>query len=817
MLEWQDNLFLIKESNKMNFQVKKVFFIAAIFFASVLKISSQDASGFLPDEIFLRTTTQSCCKYFEFTLVDGRIYAKKHSEKKWKLFLKTGLPYSKMETTGLDEFPPPERITEISADGDSLFVFDSNGILYTVFLDKSAPEKPFIWRRAFGFPKGENGFLKQDEFTLNKRAWSMGCRRKDVLYHTDIYGNEHHYGTMGLETIYFLTEDGMHIRFTDSGLPADFSRQIQVPQNGRFISENLSASADTIFLIGAKGTMYTRLIDFDTMGCDPMWFQYTYDKLEQKKKGKNYFSNYSPWALPAEDWFEQPKIKTEGKGRISKIISIAQNGQGNGARILRVAGTNKNGITGFYEKNIFESEWKFIEEEIFLEESDFLDSSKSELGEEAEFSYTGNLIVNDSIKENFKCSLNGVSLMSEDKCIFEITDGEQTFSCTLFPLEKWTYHKRKNPGFDGTPRNYFITAEFNESNLDNYSGEFKKTIESIFKSKNHDLFAFTGEGTKEYFEIGINNTKRPRLLKKPFSAKTAKYIFMMKREGIEEIPKISEFALPLLKDFKNEELLLEQGKIYSIKERSLVQSKIDENKKYKELLNSDLEQFEELKKNARHTRWGYSALDFITTITFLNKINFPKIKQLSTYGADLLATNFSSFEELVQYRNFVYKKIIELIDLRIENYEKIIQDFDNNEIFSELNTNLKNSFTEYFDAVSLPKKMEMNIKQNNITIEQFSDVSYLPAYYLKTQNGTIVTIVLKNSASKILDFLNNNKNFTNSSLTFNAKFISTEISEYDLKETKSFKKLLDKKGTVEWNGKTLKILAGKKVLFEGTL
>lgn len=817
MLEWQDNLFLIKELAKMNFQVKKVFFIAAIFFASVSKINSQDASGFLPDEIFLRTTTQSCCKYFEFTLVDGRIYAKKHSEKKWKLFLKTGLPYSKMETTGLDEFPPPERITEISADGDSLFVFDSNGILYTVFLDKSAPEKPFIWRRAFGFPKGENGFLKQDEFTLNKRAWSMGCRRKDVLYHTDIYGNEHHYGTMGLETIYFLTEDGMHIRFTDSGLPADFSRQIQVPQNGRFISENLSASADTIFLIGAKGTMYTRLIDFDTMGCDPMWFQYTYDKLEQKKKGKNYFSNYSPWALPAEDWFEQPKIKTEGKGRISKIISIAQNGQGNGARILRVAGTNKNGITGFYEKSIFESEWKFIEEEIFLEESDFLDSSKSELGKEAEFSYTGNLIVNDSIKENFKCSLNGVSLMSEDKCIFEITDGEQIFSCTLFPLEKWTYHKRKNPGFDGTPRNYFITVEFNESNLDNYSGEFKKTIESIFKSKNHDLFAFTGEGTKEYFEIGINNTKRPRLLKKPFSAKTAKYIFMMKREGIEEIPKISEFALPLLKDFKNEELLLEQGKIYSIKERSLVQSKIDENKKYKELLNSDLEQFEELKKNARHTRWGYSALDFITTITFLNKINFPKIKQLSTYGADLLATNFSSFEELVQYRNFVYKKIIELIDLRIENYEKIIQDFDNNEIFSELNTNLKNSFTEYFDTVSLPKKMEMNIKQNNITIEQFSDVSYLPAYYLKTQNGTIVTIVLKNSASKILDFLNNNKSFTNSSLTFNAKFISTEISEYDLKETKSFKKLLDKKGTVEWNGKTLKILAGKKVLFEGTL
>jgi len=71
-----------------------------------------------------------------------------------------------------------------------------------------------------------------------------------------------------------------------------------------------------------------------------------------------------------------------------------------------------------------------------------------------------------------------------------------------------------------------------------------------------------------------------------------------------------------------------------------------------------------------------------------------------------------SFEELVQYRNFVYRKVIELIDLRIENYEKIIQDFDNNEIYSTLNPNLRNSFSEYFDEVSLPRKMKMELSKN---------------------------------------------------------------------------------------------------------
>lgn len=51
----------------------------------------------------------------------------------------------------------------------------------------------------------------------------------------------------------------------------------------------------------------------------------------------------------------------------------------------------------------------------------------------------------------------------------------------------------------------------------------------------------------------------------------------------------------------------------------------------------------------------------------------------------------------------------------------------------------------------------------------------------------------------------------------NAEFISEEISEIDLKENKAFKRISNKKGTIEWNGKTLKILSGKKILFEGTL
>ena len=77
----------------------------------------------------------------------------------------------------------------------------------------------------------------------------MGARRKDVLWHEDIFKNQHHYGTMGLETIYFLTEKGNEIRFTDSGLPADLSKSFSKEKVNYVDLYNLFKSNDeTLYL-----------------------------------------------------------------------------------------------------------------------------------------------------------------------------------------------------------------------------------------------------------------------------------------------------------------------------------------------------------------------------------------------------------------------------------------------------------------------------------------------------------------------------------------------------------------------------------------
>lgn len=189
---------------------------------------SANVNGIFPQQVYIKTLTQTFCRDYQFCLVDGLIYYKlmpdaqysnpNLDERQWKLVGGTGLPTPKKK----DGFPIPKEIVEIGADADALVAFDSEGGMYQMFTNNNGPGKPFEWIWDFGFP--ERTHLVQNQLVKDKRGWAMATRRQDVLWHEDIYGNPHHYGTMGIETLYFLTADGQHIRFTDSGLPADFSR-----------------------------------------------------------------------------------------------------------------------------------------------------------------------------------------------------------------------------------------------------------------------------------------------------------------------------------------------------------------------------------------------------------------------------------------------------------------------------------------------------------------------------------------------------------------------------------------------------------------
>ncbi|MBU47914.1 MAG: hypothetical protein CL920_04380 [Deltaproteobacteria bacterium] len=296
----------------------------------------------LPEKLHFRTRTQTFNQSTYFILRDGRIWYKPIEKKDatWKLLGKTGLP----EGCDLKRFGPPEKLVSITADGIHLQALSAKGIFYRGDNIRDGIGGGFSWKDAWGWPASDGPGLTSP-FGAGV-IWDVAdSHSTDLTYYEDGNGTRHHIG-FGVAHLYMLGTKGKKIYFNDWWLPADFSRQACGPRRGTFKAINMSVSGSTIFLINEKGSMFTRMHDFDISGENPM-LTYT-------------FVNKKPPAhvrkLPMPPWRKQPALPTGAK--ITKKITIIQNGQGNAARELRVEG-ELNGQVGYFYKAIFADKWSF--------------------------------------------------------------------------------------------------------------------------------------------------------------------------------------------------------------------------------------------------------------------------------------------------------------------------------------------------------------------------------------------------------------------------------------------------------------------------
>ncbi|MBU1242197.1 hypothetical protein KJ612_03265 [Myxococcota bacterium] len=303
------------------------------------------AEGDFPDRVIFRTREKSFNRRWYVTLSEGRIWVRPNTDNgepagEWRL-LGTGLPAG----SDVNRFDPPTAIVEISADGTWLHALSSAGVFYRGTDFNGDVHASFTWSDGWGHPAATGpGITAEFPTTF---GWSVSdSQAAGVGRYEDRLGTSHSVG-LGVAHLYRLGPDGRSLIFNDWWLPADWSRQICLPDRGTFLAENLSVSASTVFIVGTLGELYTRLYDFDTAGENDTL---TYSFLINAASGDTR-------ALPAEEWRRQPDITD---GLITGRITITQDGQGNAARLLRVEGV-RDGRTGFYFKHIFDETWSFEE------------------------------------------------------------------------------------------------------------------------------------------------------------------------------------------------------------------------------------------------------------------------------------------------------------------------------------------------------------------------------------------------------------------------------------------------------------------------
>lgn len=779
----------------------------------------EDVNGFLPATVSIKTRTQSFCRDYQFCLVDGRIYyksMKSRSPDDWRLLTSTGLPHSSKKG-----FRSASRIEEIVSDAYNLYAMSDEGRVYQVSMTSEFGSGGFTWIDKLGWP--DKTPLVLNDLVARNRAWSASIRNEHVLWYEDAAGNQHHYGTIGVVSLYFLSEDGREIRFADPGLPSDFSHQILGPERGSFVAESLSASASTLFVIDDAGRMYTRLADFDTLGYDPMFFKYSYSPASDDTPGSDYWTNYSPWALPAEDWRAQEPIPLRGLAAISSRITILQTGYGNAARELRVAGLSPDGETGYYYKDIFEAEWRFFPAPLSIEPEDYLDAARvasgsGSRGASLEASLRGSLWLDGGMDEELSFRVPDFSVR-EGSCHLEVRLADEprladgTVVLDLYPVDMWTYMKRYDPGLDGTPKLMYFTLGIPDGALDGAPPRLAERVRGLFGSIHLEAFACRGEATEDYLHIEL-----------PFGEPGSSYLFLSDSDVVDIdkdlLRRLSLVWSRQVDRYLSDELVLDDVDALTIARRTEIEDVIARNERYRDDIQGELRLFRSYTKSSRLSRWSYSAFDLFATVTQLKKVDYPKFKTVTSHGDEIMDANEKSYRFVADAKEWTYAKLLELLDLRIEEYGRVIDAFDSGALRASLGPGYRETFAGYFDAVSLPNAIvgsSPSLGGGAAALSRFSASPLFPGLVLSVESPdpgreVVVLVELEDSARRVL----RRKRDDLARDPFTAKATLHIVSNRTAREAE------DASGRVEWDGSTLRVWRGgsvlsRELLFEGTV
>jgi len=360
--------------------IKRAFKNMKFFIFPLGILLMMNPSFAFPDKILLRSNTSTFNNLYNFVIIEGKAWISHRGEDgssvgPWKI-----LPFHKKL----------KEAKEISVDSTHVIIVDTDGKIFSSMEGLKKINKIKGTDR-WGFP-----LWLGPGFNLPKkyRSWGISTfNPKEDKYWVDPAGNKQSIGG-GITSIYVLSEGGQTLSLTDPWLPLDYSYKVCLPAHGRFITEKMSVSGSTTFVINRYGDMYFKTYDFDISGASTLFFNYTYDPT--KGRGTAWDPGildgaFSIRVIPIDGWTKIPKIS----GEITEEITIIKTGIGAVNRILRVEGV-KDGLSGYFTRETKgDGPWTFVPTGLPLKgnllENTPEDSTMRALGEDRSLKFYGEI------------------------------------------------------------------------------------------------------------------------------------------------------------------------------------------------------------------------------------------------------------------------------------------------------------------------------------------------------------------------------------------------------------------------------------------
>ncbi len=330
-----------------------------------------------PDTAPFTSEFLQCNNYWIFALgregdASGRLHFRPNTEisgvpGEWKSVGETGLP---PDASRGGKVSP---IARIDMDNDVLLAVTRGGLVYRLLnLFSQDPEK-FEWRKSWGWPfdHGPQMVVSRGYREIcfsSSKEWS-------TMWTADRDGNRHH---RFIDHMYCLSDRDTLIHHNDPWTPGDWDYAFPCPEGGRLLpargsvpgyTSGINASGGVLGFIAPTG-VWTIEYDFDIAGGNPLaeYLPHELPAYEGIAPIVRIEKGSKPIRLPSAPWRSHGTLPGPCTAHIQvspEWDSFGKVVPGPESRVIRILGLRRDpsagrGETGYWEKGLAETEWRFV-------------------------------------------------------------------------------------------------------------------------------------------------------------------------------------------------------------------------------------------------------------------------------------------------------------------------------------------------------------------------------------------------------------------------------------------------------------------------